>query len=451
MTSVSAKQFAIALYLEHLEEASFLYEQHLGLSDDPELTWLDVEDFEDRFEPHIDGLVVGEELALEVCKQRAVEGDFGELHAAMRVFCRQKRLDLIFEVLEEIDPEDEESIKAVGDAFNDELPDEWRGDFIGLLGEHNEKLNAILPRLIGYRRIDAGKNLLHILEQNGAAPNPVSIWALGRLGDQQAKNFLFHKCLRQENEAVAREAALALLRMGEMQALQVCRQAAETQDWPIIFLGLGESRKVASFLLQIANSERVNADCLFALGLLGEASAVEALLAHLESADLAEAASWALNLITGAEIYEDVFIPEEIDEDELFEEELEKLKRGEPLYPSGEEPGTELNRLSQNAADWRHWWTQNQKNFQPGVCYRNGEPYSPASLLQNLLHERSPHRVRQLVAEEIVIRYGFDFHFEADMFVPQQKRALAKLAQIIEARGKEFEEGRWYFAGRLAV
>ena len=45
--------FATSLYLE---EASALF-------DDPELSW---QDFEDRFEPHIDGLVVGEELALEV-------------------------------------------------------------------------------------------------------------------------------------------------------------------------------------------------------------------------------------------------------------------------------------------------------------------------------------------------------------------------------------------------
>ncbi|NOZ85225.1 MAG: hypothetical protein GXP49_02970, partial [Deltaproteobacteria bacterium] len=40
--------FAIKIYLEALEEASFLYEQRLGLFDDPEITWLDVEDLEER-------------------------------------------------------------------------------------------------------------------------------------------------------------------------------------------------------------------------------------------------------------------------------------------------------------------------------------------------------------------------------------------------------------------
>ena len=100
------KEFAIGLYEEHLEEASFLYEQRLSLLDDPELTWLDLDDFEQRFEAHIDGLVLGEDLALEVCKQQASAGDFGELHAALRVFCRQKRLDLVLETIEQIDPEE---------------------------------------------------------------------------------------------------------------------------------------------------------------------------------------------------------------------------------------------------------------------------------------------------------------------------------------------------------
>jgi len=63
--------FSTGIYQEHLEEASFLYEQRLSLFDDPEITWLDIEDFE----AHIDGLVVGEDLALLVCKTQEASGD----------------------------------------------------------------------------------------------------------------------------------------------------------------------------------------------------------------------------------------------------------------------------------------------------------------------------------------------------------------------------------------
>jgi hypothetical protein len=67
--------FSTGIYQEHLEEASFLYEQRLSLFDDPEIIWLDIEDFEERFEAHIDGLVVGEDLALLVCKTQEASGD----------------------------------------------------------------------------------------------------------------------------------------------------------------------------------------------------------------------------------------------------------------------------------------------------------------------------------------------------------------------------------------
>jgi len=46
--ATSIRAFNIELYQEHLEEASFLYEQRLGLLNDPELTWKDLDEFEQR-------------------------------------------------------------------------------------------------------------------------------------------------------------------------------------------------------------------------------------------------------------------------------------------------------------------------------------------------------------------------------------------------------------------
>jgi hypothetical protein len=185
------------------------------------------------------------------------------------------------------------------------------------------------------------------------------------------------------------------------------------------------------------------------LGLLGDISAVDTLLAQIANAELVESGARGLNLITGAEIYEEVFIPEKIDEDELFEEELETLKRSEPLYPPGQEPGVTLTRLSQKPEDWHKWWTANKSRFNPQIRYRNGKPYSPACLLENLESEKSPRQVRQLAYEELVIRYGVDFPFETGMFVAQQKQALATYAEWIKVNGSRFREGKWYFAGQV--
>ncbi len=441
--------FTTGIYQEHISEASFLYEQRLSLFDDPEITWQDLDNFEQRFEAHIDGLVVGEDLALEVCKQQASEGDFGELHAAMRVFCRQNRLDLVLETIEAIGTEDAEKLQAVADALTDELPEAWQKDFVGLLREENPKLAPIIPKLIGYWRLNAGAELLQALQQNNnGSPSPTLIWALGRLRERNARVPLFNTYLQHEDETVRSAAALALLRIGEPQTTTHCLRCAHEQNWSFLPLGLGGSRSAVPVLREIAARAKPNPDCLLALGLLGDVSVVDTLLTQLVTTELAESAAQALNLVTGAEIYEEVFITEPIDEDELFEEELEKLKRGEPLYSPGQEPGATITRLSQKSDEWRNWWTQNKSRFNPQIRYRNGKPYSPATLLENLESEKSPRQVRQLAYEELVIRYGADFPFETDMFVVQQKHALATYAEWIKANGSRFREGKWYFAGQ---
>lgn len=442
--------FARGLYLEHLEEASFLYEQRLSLLDDPELTWLDIEDFEDRFEPHIDGLVVGEELALEVCQQQATEGDFGELHAAVRVFCRQNRLDLVQKILEELEIDDEERIQAISDALNFELPESWQKTFIELLNGEQQKLNPILTKLFGYKRIPAGEGMLKLLQQENSDGILNAVWSMGRIREQSARAPLFNICLYHRDDEIRAEAALALLRLGEPQVITLCLQHASSESWSFLALGLGGSLQVVPTVRQIAATERVTQDCLLALGLLGDISGMNILLQQLSNQDLAEAAAMALYLITGAELFEENFIPEDIDEDELFEEELEKLRKGESLYPSGESPpGITITRISQKIEDWQKWWTENASRFDPSIRYRNGKPYSPACLLENLQSDKSPRKVRQLAYEELVIRYGIDFPFETDMFVAQQKQAITQYSEWIKVNEINFKPGRWYFAGQL--
>jgi hypothetical protein len=77
--TTSVRAFRRGLYAEHLEEASFLYEQRRALLVNPELAWTQIGDFEGRIEAHIDAVVVGGDIALDVCRERVAEGDPGEL------------------------------------------------------------------------------------------------------------------------------------------------------------------------------------------------------------------------------------------------------------------------------------------------------------------------------------------------------------------------------------
>jgi uncharacterized protein (TIGR02270 family) len=445
--AVSLNEFLVELYREYLEEASFLYEQRLTLFDDPEITWLEIEDFEDRFEPHIDGLVVGGDLALAVCSEQAEGGDFGELHAAVRVFCRQRREDLLDQVLAGLDVEDDEKVQAVIDALEHELPDEWQNKFIAMLSDPSQGQVRIAANVLGYRRISAGEELIHALADESSPALPSLIWAIGRIREKAAGPGLLG-CMTNGDEAIRPAAALALIRSGEPQAVRECAYRVVSEDWPLLPLALSGPESIARTLLGLG-SDRSGPEWCLALGLLGAVAAVEPLLSLLPDEALGEYAVMGLNLITGADLYETAFIPEEIDEDELFEEELEKVRKGEALYPPGEAPGTTITALSREPSAWQAWWRGNQKRFQPGIRYRGGRPCSPACLVDSLASERSPRLIRQLAYEELVIRYNIDHPFESDMRVADQKQTLRRYDRWNEAHARTFQDGRWYFNGNI--
>ncbi|MEL7363271.1 MAG: hypothetical protein AAFN13_14445, partial [Bacteroidota bacterium] len=112
----------VGMMREHLGEAAALWEQRPADRLNPELAWFDLGDDEARLEAHLDALVLGGDLALVVCRQQALEGDAGELHAALRVFCRQGRSDLVGVAMEGIDPDDAEALDALSDALVAEMP-----------------------------------------------------------------------------------------------------------------------------------------------------------------------------------------------------------------------------------------------------------------------------------------------------------------------------------------
>ncbi|WHZ21852.1 MAG: hypothetical protein OJF47_000964 [Nitrospira sp.] len=444
------RRFYVELYKEHLDEASFLYGQRLSLLDNPEMTWKDLAEFEERFEAHIDALVVGKDLALEMCRDAAVEGDYGELHAAVRVFCRQRQLDSLFGLLEGLKPTDEQKVRAMRDALKHELPEEWTDEFLSRLSSGDPRLAIVFPEVFGYRRVQRACQVLERLA-GSEVPDPATVlWALGRLGASSSALPSLKECLTRSESDVQKAAALALARLGNKDIVAHCAQVVPQNSWAALILGLAADRSAVNLLLERVRNRTADRNVLLGLGLLGDMAAVEVLQSYLSNADLGESAALALNLITGAQLYEQVFIPELVDEDELFDEERGTLKQGEPfMRPDGRPYGSTVTRLSLKLEAWQRWWSANKLRFDPNLRYRNGKPYSPARLLENLVSEQSPRQVRQLAYEEFVIRYAVDFPFETDMSVAQQEVALTQYAEWVKVNGDHFQEGSWYFAGQL--
>ena len=384
--------------------------------------------------------MVGDKLALEVCKRHAVEGDFGELYAATCVFCRQDRRDLLLAIFDQVDPEDAEKAGAVADALKYELPNPWFPDFLLLLDSGDPKLAPIFARAFGYRRLQCGPQLLAAIKKCAAPALPELVWALGRIRYEPARERLLDY-LRSEDEPVRSAAALALLRMAEPRAIDYCLDQARSSTWPIVPLGLAGGHSALALLTELAKKSGVG-EHLTALGLLGDPSSLPLLMSRLEEAP----AATALHCLTGASLYETVFIPEEVDEAELFESEKEQLKQGKPPNRGDGRPfGTTVTRLSRKPADWDRWWRENGNRFPPGVRYRNGGLLSPARLTHMLSEPTTPHDLRRYCSEELAIRYGKDFALEMDTPVVRQGALLSEMTNWSKAA--QFREGAWYFAG----
>jgi uncharacterized protein (TIGR02270 family) len=442
--ATSTRAFYIDLYREHLEEASFLYEQRLALYPNPEVTWKKIGAFEERLEAHIDGLVVGDKLALDICKTHAAEGDFGELFAAMCVFCRQARRDLVLSALEQLDPGDNKKATAVADAFKFEIPDAWLSDFLTLLGSGDPKLAPILGRAFGYRRQQCGPQLMNAMRRCAPAALPGIVWSLGRIAYEPAKGPLLDY-LHSEEEPVRSAAAIALARIGEHAVIDYCLGQAAANSWSILPLALAGGHSVLGPLTEL--SRKKAAECAIALGIIGDPASVPLLISLLEQEDASGPAALALLCITGADLYETVFVPDEMDEGELFDSEREQLKQGKPLDRGDGRPfGSNVTRLSQNPDDWNRWWRTNGTRFVPGVPYRHGGSLSPGRLTEMLAADRTPNVLRRFGCEELAIRYRSDFGLETDMPAVRQIKLLSEAA-VWSTSQVRFQEGAWYFAG----
>jgi len=444
--ATSYRAFLIELYEEYLEEASFLYQQRRKLYENPEITWKKIGEFEGRLEAHIDGLVVGNKLALDVCSRRATEGDFGEVYAATCVFCRQNRRDSVLAIFEQLEASDAERAFALADALKYELPDAWVADFATLLTSGHVKLGPILARVFGYRRLAGGAALSSAIKRCAAPALPEIVWALGRIGYEPAKEPLFDY-LRSEEAPIRAAAAIALVRMDDAAAMEYCISQAPSAPWAIAPSGLAGGREAVVLL---TNGAKGKGDSLLALGLLGEPTAVSFLMSHLEEAEVAPAAAMALQCLTGAGLHEEIFVPDKIEEDELFDAEREELRQGKaPNRGDGRPFGSTVTRLCQDPQVWRQWWLANANRFSTGIRYRGGRPLSPAVLVDMIAAEVTPYSLRQYFLEELAIRYGYDVCFEVDSPVEQQLTGLAKAEAWSRSSGQEFQAGAYYFGGRL--
>ena len=428
MTSIET--FRRTLYAEHLEEASALYQLRNSLLAEPDRAWRSLFDFEARLEAHIDALVIGGPLALQVCGEQMEGGDAGELFAGLCVCCRQQETSLVAAMWRQLDFADASRVRAVTDALKFELPDAWVSAVEKAIASPDRNRASILMVAAAYRRLPVGAAAAAHVDAERAGKDPRLIWALSRLAGTGVNEALA-RSFRSPDPDVRSHALLGLLRAGEMQAFYGCYLNAQTEDWPHLALGMAGDRQAATILRQRVEAGHASSRTVLALGLLGDVTSVRALTALLNAEDVGPVAALALHWITGAPLYEEVFVPDPVDETELFERERAAwLEHGTvPTRADGRPYGSTIRRLTQDRALWDSWLREHAAEFHPDVRYRRGHPYSPRALLDCLLADVAPADLRQLAAEELAVRYGCRVPFEADARVVDQLASLERIAQ----------------------
>lgn len=444
--------FREELYIEHLEEAAFQYETRLSWLHDPQIGWQDLEDIDHAIEVHIDALLVGEKLGLKVCIENLEDAEASVLHVIVRVFCRYRLIDRLSHLWTLFDFDDEEKVTAVADALKWECPQQWFPPLLKVFAKKRKaNMFAVLVPSIAYQSRESGEHLLTALEHANSEDIAGIIWAISHCerNIQAACVGKLMPFINNDDEKIVEKAVTALMMMGESNVLTQGHKYF--MQMPIVF-AIGGGVKDSEKLIALAKTDAADEACLMALGLSGNLDSVPVLLAYLKHPDLGAIAAQALQLITGASLYQEKHEKDVVEKDELFDHEIQAFEKGElPKNIDGNPYGVEVRELATEKKIWSDWLQDNKNTFTKGTRYRNGRPFSVMELVNNLIDNQSSFSLRQYAYEELVIRYGLDTPFAADDLIYKQQDHINNMYFWAQSNQQTFVEGRWYFGGKQMI
>ena len=188
-----------------------------------------------------------------------------------------------------------------------------------------------------------------------------------------------------------------------------------------------------------------------ALGYAGHPRAIGALVDALErtqAPELKEACAFALQRLTGAELYEQVDVPPE---------NLDVDTPDDPPLPDGGQPlarkvSDRRDRPGKGSPDrltlpttrpdaWRSFIAENGVAFEGTRRLRRGKPYTPTQSLQEIETFQITPAERRVLYREVVIKTGKAVSFDPVDFIVSQEAALKTLAQSCEKASSQ--PGAW--------
>lgn len=484
---LAAADYAQAIFAEHWAEAAWLYERRetqrlQGGLVAPE-QWLDVEA---RAEAHVDALMLGGERVTAECEARALDGDVGELHTAIRVLARADLSDrfirLVGGLADALAWDDPLRAAAVVDALVWDAPASWKAVVGSLLASPDTPEAALGPlaRVAGLRGWSHGDALVALLHA-GRGDALALVDAVTRLEVAAALPALVSLVEQADDAWLRSMAAIAALRFDPRWVLARLERSAGSEPWASLPLAMVAGQDALPRLLAAREHAPEAPEPLLALGLLGHVDALDPLLAALDHDVVAWAAAEALELLTGAGLYEEVLepipaplgsttepdqTPSEPDDDEP--EPAGEPEEDGPVPAAGAEPpaddepseaeaepedagaeadddeddGMAVLRPSRSRERWAAWLSERRDAFAARqLRHRHGTPFVPVRSVDALASTRPSTVLRELVAVELAIRHGVPLAYSPQLLVPLQREALARIRAHLD--GQRVVGGAW--------
>jgi len=474
----AAVDYAQGLFAEHWAEAAWLYErrelQRLQGGLVPPEQWLEIES---RAEAHVDALMLGGRLVTDECEARALEGDPGELHTAVRMLARADLSERWVTLVGALAWDEPTRAEAAVDALVWDAPTSWKAA-VGMLLASPETPEAALgplARVAGLRGWSHGDALVGLL-QAGRGDQHGLVDAVSRLALVAALPGLVSLVEHAEDAGLRSSAAAAALRFDPRWVLARLERSVESEPWATIPLAMIAGADALPRLLTAHRRTPAAAEPILALGLLGHVDAIDPLLAALDHEAVAWAAAEALELITGAGLYEEMEEPVPAGGAKAAEPDQTPTEPDEPMpeespaddepmpttaaeagpseddepagEPEPEEPaededdGILVLRPSRSRERWSAWLAERSGTFAARqLRHRHGAPFLPARSLDALASTHPSSVMRELVACELAIRHGAPLAWSPRLLVPQQREALRRIRAHLD--GQRVVAGAW--------
>lgn len=381
----------IPIIEQHAEEAAFQWLRRDAAIGEPHYSLSDLAKLDNRVDAHLDGLRIAGVGGWDICEKALEIEEPGEVFTAA------------FLAFESGDGEKIDKIVSVGS----KSPELFRGLVSALGWQDHEHLNAILPSLLNanslqYLRLGVAASAIHRIDPGDALTRVLKssdlflrARALRSVGELKRRDLLpvLRQHFQSEDVACRFWSAWSALLLGDQSALAplktfvVLESSYLERALQILLRAMGSTNAqnwlqgLAQQLSQQSTNEATQQSeiiryVLIGAGIVGDPIYISTLIQQMENPELARVAGEAFTMITGVDLaYEDLEgeWPEDFEAGPTENPEDEDVE----MDPDEDLPWPEPALIQK-------WWSEQEKNFRPGMRYLAGQPINQQQCQQVL-------------------------------------------------------------------